>query len=67
MAVAEETKGEQDVKISYFKAMDLIKSISNNLSEAAEDNKITEAEGLALIEKVCQELGIEFVREERAT
>ncbi len=51
------------MEISYFKAMSLVKSLSVDLSEAAEDNRITATEGMEIIRKVCAELEIEFDEE----
>jgi len=46
--------------IGFFKVLGLIGMLANELSMAAVDGKITAREALKIMEKVCDELGIDL-------
>lgn len=51
------------MKINYFKVIGMIGMLAEELSQIAEDNKITINEALGLIEKICDQLGLDFDQE----
>ena len=46
--------------IGFFKVLGLIGMLANELSAAAVDGKITAREAMAIMEKVCEQLGIDL-------
>lgn len=48
------------MKINYFKVIGMIGMLAEELSRIAEDGKITIKEALDLIEKICDQLGLDF-------
>ncbi len=48
------------MKISFWKILSLAGLLAEELSEAAADNKITVAEALHVVEKICKSIGIDF-------
>lgn len=48
------------IKIGIFKVFGLVTMLSGELTAAAEDGKITIAEGVRIIRKVCEALGIKL-------
>ena len=51
------------MKISYFKVIGMIGMLAEELSQIAEDGKINIKEALNLIEKICEQMGLDFDNE----
>ena len=47
-------------KVSFFSVLGLIGMLAEELTKAASDGKITASEGLKIMEKVCDQLGIKL-------
>ncbi|SDO03920.1 hypothetical protein SAMN04488516_11726 [Desulfonauticus submarinus] len=48
------------MKIGFFSVLGLIGVLAEELTKAASDGKITASEGLHIVEKVCEQLGIKL-------
>lgn len=50
----------EKVVVNVLKVIGLVGILSTELTLAAADGKVTAAEGLVILEKVCNALGIDF-------
>lgn len=48
------------MKIGFFTVLSLIGMLASELTEAAADGKITVAEALHIVERICESLGIKL-------
>ena len=48
------------VKINLFTVLGLLGLLAQELTLIAQDNRVTIKEALAMVEKICVQLGIEF-------
>ncbi len=48
------------MKTGFFKIIGLIGLLSEELSTAAEDGRITIAEAVRIVQRICDALGIDF-------
>jgi len=48
------------LEIGIFKIIGLIGLLAKELGDAANDGKITFAEGVSIIKAICEQLGIDF-------
>lgn len=48
------------MRISFFRVLGLIGLLAEELTKAAEDNRITVNEALHIIKRICETLGIDF-------
>ncbi len=51
------------MKINYFKVIGMVGMLAEELSKIAEDGKVTVNEAIGLVEKVCDNLGLDFDKE----
>lgn len=48
------------MKINYFKVIGMVGMLAEELSQIAEDGKVTIKEAVDLIERICEQLGLDF-------
>lgn len=48
------------MKLNYFKVIGMVGMLAEELSKIAEDGKITIKEAVELVEKICEQLGLDF-------
>ena len=53
---------EDSMKVNYFKVIGMIGMLAEELNQIAEDGKVTINEALGLMEKICEQLGLDFDR-----